>query len=162
MWTCGSGGQDLTRVPALLDAAYERLDADNAMRPTTITADGPWTRRSFASLLSRSATCSTLHEGEQASCKSAAFDLLDALSRSGALPMRAAALHVVLGATHCFDDSLMDTLVRKSVNPIARVERSNLIIASVVHAATPGQLVRREQRARLEGHSPALFVQPSE
>jgi len=152
-----AGGRDLTRVPAQLDAAYERLDLDHALRAATIAVGGPWERSQLPSLLSRAAVSSQLHEDEQQGAKAAAFDLLDALSRGGALPMRAASLHVVVGAAHSFDESLMDTLVQRSVNPIQQVERSTLILASVVHDRPAAELVRRDARARLEGHSPLLF-----
>ena len=40
------------------------------------------------------------------------------LTRAGALPIDAADLHVVLAATHVFDDSLMATVVEQNVNPM--------------------------------------------
>jgi hypothetical protein len=154
----GAGGRDLTKVPAALDAAFERLDHDNALRPTVITPASPWAKKSQASLLARSLTEATLHEDAQRDAKAAAFDLLDALSRSGALTMEHAALHVLLGATHCFDDALVDVVCAQSVNPIEKVERSTVIMASTIHGLPPAALLRREQLARIEGHSPALFA----
>ena len=35
------------------------------------------------------------------------------LSGAGALPLDATSLHVVLAATHCFDESLMSTLIER-------------------------------------------------
>ena len=153
-----SGGRDLTKMPAVMDAAFERLDHDNALRPTVITPSSPWSMKRLPSLLARAATTSTLYEDEQYEAKAAAFDLLDALSRSGALAMEHAALHVIVGATHCFDDSLLDVVCAQSVNPIEKVERSTIIMASTIHGLPPPELLRREQRARIEGHSPALFA----
>jgi hypothetical protein len=48
----------------------------------------------------------------------------------------------VIAATHCFDKSLVDTVIEGNVNPIAKVERSMLIVASVIHGVHDmGQLV---------------------
>ena len=64
-------------------------------------------------VLKRKPTSSALGTDEQKREKEKAFDLLDALSRSGDMPFDCAALHVVVAVTHCFDASLMDTVVVK-------------------------------------------------
>jgi len=90
--------RDLTKVPVQLDGNYERLDPDSALRATIIAPNGAWAKKSWASILSKEPKSETLGSDEQKSARAAAFDLLDALSRSGALPMEHAALHVVMGA----------------------------------------------------------------
>lgn len=50
-----------------------------------------------------------------------ALELLDALTRSGALVVEEAALHVILAATHAFDKGLVDTVVQDNLNPILQV-----------------------------------------
>ena len=45
-----------------------------------------------------------------------------------------AALHVVMGATHAFDNSLIDTVIQHYVNPIEKAERSLLIMATILPA----------------------------
>ena len=79
------------------------------------------------------------------------------MSRSGALPMEHAALHVVMGATHCFDLSLVDTVVQRSINPIEKAERSLLIMASTLHQRPAAELVHDAELPRLAGITPALF-----
>ena len=69
-----------------------------------------------------------------------------------------AALHVVISTTHCFGRTLMDTLTRDNVNPIAKVEHTQLIVASHVFGRPAGTLVADQHAARLKQTSPSLFL----
>jgi len=144
-------------VPGQLDRAYEALDPTNSLRASIISPSGAWTRKSYASLLSPEPVTAVLGSSEQGDCKTAAFELLDALSRSGALPMQHADLHVVMGACQSFEQSLMDSLVEGNINPIERAERSMLILASTLQQQPAAALVGPAQLERLAGLSPALF-----
>ena len=74
--------------------------------------------------------------------------------------MEHAALHVIMGATHRFEATLMDSIVQGNINPIEKVERSLLITASTLHALPPESLVQRERLARLTELTPTLFQLP--
>ena len=78
-----------------------------------------------------------------------AFDLLDALSRSGALPLEHAAVHVIVAATHCFERGLMATVVEDNIDPIDRVERSSIAMAAAIHEKPVDQLIAAAHAARL-------------
>ena len=68
------------------------------------------------------------------------------ITGSGSIPCDDAELHVVLAATHCFDRTLLDTVVVDNVNPIDKAERSMLILASLIHGRPAEELVVREQQ----------------
>ena len=156
------GGEDIdyTQIPALLDARFQTFDEDNCLRSTIIKPAQRWTLRSQAGLLSEPVQ-STLGKDEIKTKRNAAFDLLDALSRSGVLTIDFASLHVVLAATHCFDKSLINTVVQGNVNPIEKTERSSLIMASAIHDKTAAELVKGAQVPRLALYSSKLMdVQP--
>jgi hypothetical protein len=147
---------DYTKIPAALDAKFEALDEDSALRPTIIKPAKVWSKRSQASLLSKP-VASTLNVDAQRVEKNRAFDLLDALSRSGALPIDAAELHVVIASTHCFDKTLINTVIQDNVNPIEKVERSTLIVATTIHERPAIDLIRPEHVERVQQSSPMLF-----
>jgi hypothetical protein len=148
---------DFTKIPVELDQKFDKLDVDSALRPTTINIGLTWTKTSQAALLA-SPTTITLNTEEQKTEMNRAFDLLDALSRSGSLSFDHAELHVVVASTHCFDKTLMDTIVVDNVNPIEKVERSSLIIASTIHGLDAGELIKAEHLERVQAASPMLFI----
>ncbi|KOO32949.1 hypothetical protein Ctob_013122 [Chrysochromulina tobinii] len=120
---------------------------------------GPvWQKRAQKALLA-TPTTSSLGEAEQKSQKDAAFDLLDGLSRSGTLPIDCATLHVVLCTTHCFDDSLIDTVVVRNANPIEKLERSSLIIGETILGKPAQQLLRAEEVDRVAKFSAPMLLE---
>jgi len=149
--------EDYTSLPNKLDASFAKMDEDNALRSTIIKAGNVWSKSFQKGLLSKPSSM-TMHEKEQKDDKNAAFDLLDALSRSGVLSVDQASLHVVLVATHCFDKTLVETVVQDNVNPIEKVERSVLIMASTIHAVPPATLVQPAELTRVQTYSPTLFL----
>ena len=91
-----------------------------------------------------------------------AFDLLDAISRSGSLSIDVAAeLHVVVAVAHCFDKTIVETVIHDNVNPIASVERSLLLLASAILGSDQANqflLDGTDARRRLETSLPSYFA----
>jgi hypothetical protein len=152
-----TGSMDFTEIPKLLDEQFEAFDEDSALRPTRIRTGEVWTRKTQKRLLSK-LTMSLMPPDEQRSAKNQAFDLLDALSRSGALPITSAELHVMVAATHCFDKSLLETVIQDNVNPIEKLERSALIVASTIHGEPAIALLNNDQQSRVATYSPGLLA----
>ncbi len=151
---------DYTKIPSDLDAALEKMDLEGALRPAIINVGKTWSKRSQAGPgLMGNATNKLLAVAEQKLEKQACFDLLDGLTKSGseAFAIEGAALHIVVSTTHCFEKNVMDTLVRDSVNPIAKVEHSALIVASRIFEKPAEELVVENARERIAGLSPMLF-----
>lgn len=146
---------DYTRIPRELDKKFEAFDEDGALRPTIINPGDVWTRTASKGLLA-APTTAAMHTKEQKDEKNRAFDLLDALSRSGALPIDHASLHVVIAATHCFDKTLLDTVIQDNVNPIEKVERSIMLVATTVHGRDADELLLADQRSRFFTYTPQL------
>ena len=149
---------DLSAFPTLLEQRLLSHNADACLRPTIISVGDTWTKSCQKGLLSKPRSL-TLSATEQKTSRDQAFDLLDALTRSGALSIDCAELHVVVVSTHCFDTTLMDTVVQKSVNPIEKIEASMLIAASAVHDTAPVCLMAPAQMERVSLHSyPQLYL----
>jgi len=150
----------LTEYPKLLDGALREQNVRSSLRATILTPATSWEKSSTSS--SSSSSSSTLTENDLQREKSAAFDLLDALTRSGGLVCQFAELHVLLGASHSFAESVMDTVGLDGVDPILRLERSQLVLAGALFGISPGQLLPAgsKQLQRLQKLAPELFQIP--
>ena len=82
--------------------------------PTTFQGGGPTEVIAQEALLA-DPTTSTPTGNAQKKEKDAAFDLLDALTKTGGLAVEHASLHVVIAATHCFDKTVLQTIVQDNV-----------------------------------------------
>jgi len=160
----GAGGEsaatvDWTNIPKRMDESFEKLDTDSALRPTILKTSETWQRTTQNGLLSKPAVEYCFSLDDQRIERNRAFDLLDALTRSGAMSVETdSALHVVLCATHCFERSVMDTLVRDNMNPIEKAERSSLIMASTIHRLPAVAMIQAERLGEVSKWSPGLFV----
>jgi hypothetical protein len=47
---------------------------------------------------------------------------------------------VIVAATHCFDRSLMDTVIQRNMDPCQALEHSALIVQTTIHQ-TPARLL---------------------
>ncbi|KAL3906377.1 MAG: hypothetical protein SGILL_009294 [Bacillariaceae sp.] len=147
---------DFTGIPKQLDVVIEKFDQDAALRSTTIKTSDRWTRLRQENLLTKPET-STLGSDEIKSEKDKAFDLLDALSRSGSLPIPYSELHVIVCVTHCFEKSVMETVIQDNINPIEKLEMSTLVVASTIHGVAAQSLIANgSDRTRLGAAFPAL------
>ena len=150
-------GEDFSLVPKMIEARLEEFDEEGAVRPTIINSGSLFDKKSQANLLAEQVS-SVLDAEAQKVEKQKCFDLLDALTKSGALTVDAS-LHIVMAASHCFDKSVLNTLVQQNVNPIEAVERSTLILASVIHHKENfADLVRPSELQRVATYSSNLFI----
>ena len=140
---------DYTKIPTELNQKFEELDEDAALRATIIKLGNVWTKKTQEALLAPMTT-STLNKNQQKLEQNKAFDLLDSLSRSGSLQCEYASLHVVIASTHCFDKNLMDSVIQDNINPIEKLERSELIVATTVHRESAEELIKVSQKVRVE------------
>jgi hypothetical protein len=138
---------DFTQIPKELDAKFLAMmqpppESDNlarrpvndrsAVRSAIITCGNDWTLTEYENLFAGPKTRG-LDSMEQERERTRAYDLLQALSKSGALAFDDVDLHVVIAMTHCFDETLMRTVVQENVNPIESVEHSALLVAAAIH-----------------------------
>jgi hypothetical protein len=148
---------DFTLVPKLLDAVLEKHDRDGSLHSTKVEPFANWSRMRKENLLTPSKNEQLLPEAIETEQKKA-FDLLDALSRSGSLPIAQSELHVVVVVSHCFEEDVMSTVVKDNINPIEKVEKSSLIVASIIHGQAIEELVEDPTTLeRLRTTFPALL-----
>ncbi|CAJ1960166.1 unnamed protein product [Cylindrotheca closterium] len=148
---------DFTSIPKTLDATIEKFDKDSTLRSTKLKTMDTWSRKRQPDLLTKPTT-NTLAAKDVKSESNKAYDLLDAISRSGSLPIAYSDLHVVVCVTHCFAKDVMATVVEDNVNPIEKLEMSTLLLGSAIHGTKPIELIAEEaNRARFQSSFPLML-----
>ncbi len=148
---------DFTKLPGELDSKFEKYDPDAALRPTILNVGKQWNKRSQRTLLSP-VTAAGLDVAAQKLERNTCFDLLDALTNSGCIGFEGATLHIVMASTHCFADNLMNTLVKDNINPIEKLERSELIVATTIHRRKADDMLVLPEAERAKLYSPNVFL----
>lgn len=149
--------EDFTVIPKILDGKLERLDPSGSLRSTIIKAGDSWQRNRQENLLTET-SASTLRPDDIKTEKKKAFDLLDAMSRSGTLSIECSELHVFVAVSHVFDHDVVGTVIQDNINPISKVERSALLLASTSFGVSTGNLIGNDRDTqRLKTSFPLLF-----
>ncbi len=138
---------DFTSMPKLIDAKLDE-QSEGALKSTIIKTGQLWERRRKENLLLPSQR-SYLNE-EKKSEKNKAIDLLKAISRSGSLPIAKSDLHVIVSVSHCFHKNVLSTVIQDNINPIEQVEKSLLMIGSLIHSVEPPMLLSSEEAEKRE------------
>ena len=158
----GDGAIDFTAVPMILDAAIEQYAQGASLRSTTIKLSDWWTRNRQDNLLVQP-TAAVLHSDDLKTERNKAMDLLDALSRSGSLPIPFSELHVIVSVTHCFEHDIIQTIIQDNINPIEKLEQTTLLVGSAIYGVPACELIsNREDLLRLKGYFPALLGETTE
>lgn len=148
-----SGILDFSAIPKALDCGFEKY-TDNetyggTLRNVTLKTNPIWIKKRKPNLL-RPVETVTISSDEQKCERDRAYDLLDALSKSGALEIQTGELHMVVASCHSFEKSLVNTIIQDNINPIEKIERSNLIVASIIHGVEYSALLQESDLKRLE------------
>ena len=131
---------DFTAIPKQLDHMFESFDKDGALRTMTIKTGDKVVRKRQQNILTKMET-NELNNAARKNETDNALDLLDALSRSGSLPIVSGELHVIIGVRHSFEKNIMATVIEENINPIEKVDYSSLLIAASVHEAKIPELL---------------------
>ena len=153
---------DFTLLPKLLDTAIEKLNDESSMRSTIIKTGQEWVRNRQENLLSgRKKKRLGIEEIKLETNK--AFDLLDALGRSGSLPIESSELHVIVCASHCFQKDIISTIIEDNINPIQKLESSTILFASTIHGINARHLIKDQSELdRLARQHPLLLKDSDE
>lgn len=139
-----------TQIPKRLDGVFEKMEAGSKVRPVTLKPlEKGWTLKRKAGLIAKPvSTWTSKQELKEEHAKT--LDLLDALSRSGELPLTDTTLHVIIPVAHCFEETVMNTVVQENVNPMEVIERTYLAMCETIHDMDASKLLKPAELERLD------------
>lgn len=120
-------------LPQKINSEFEIHDVDQAVRPIITKVGDTWTKHYRKSLISLPQT-QTLSTDDLTKEKNKAFDLIDALSRSGSLDFDSGCqVHIFNAVCHSFDKTVLETLIQNNINPIQKLEGTMTLLSQIIH-----------------------------
>lgn len=132
----GNSAFDITAMPTLLDSNFDEYCNGSVLRAAILNSNLPWTLTRQQTILSASER-TLIGTEEAAREKLKAFELIDALTKSGGLTIDHASTHIIIATQHSFDNTLTNTVVQDNINPIEKLEVSALTAAATLHGCVP-------------------------
>jgi len=130
--------QDVFEMRRILENTFESDDVTaDAVHSCIIKTSIPWKLSKRGAIDGDDTIAHELQEEEIKSETSRALDLLDLLSRSGTLSLSHVDHHVIMGKSHWFEHSIMETLVQQNLNPLSCLERSAVIFSETLQKGLP-------------------------
>ena len=121
---------DFTAIPLKLENKLGAISNEIELAPTIIKIGDVWERRQ-STLVGAKDVLQTLSTKDQKQESKRAMDLLDALSRSGAISLQNVSLHVLIPTTQCFGKALMSSLVQDNMDILGVIDTASTIVDSV-------------------------------
>ena len=90
--------------------------------------------------------------------KNKAFDLLDAITKSGALPLKCAEFHLLIATAHSFPQSIMCALARDNIDIVTSMNRTVMIAAATVLGVPVSELLTERARAEMQSELADLLT----
>ena len=130
-------GHDFTTLPSELDRRC--AEHDSTLKPTMIELGDEWSLKYQTGILGPTSE-KNIPEDAQREKMQEAFSLLNALTRSGEIPITDAALHIMVVSTHPVAADMIGTVARENRNPIKQAKRDDEILANVIHGRPISEL----------------------
>jgi hypothetical protein len=138
---------DYTQIPSQIEKVFHQYDPSGSVRPTIINIGKIWKKETRQSILAPFVT-KFLANDEQLKAKNEAFQLLDCLTKSGSICVTHCQFHILISSTHCYNDTLLNSVIQHNSNPIEEIERSSLIIASIIHQERSWNMINESEKER--------------
>lgn len=136
---------DLSALSNKLQNYFDQYSSSQSIRPGIIRTGPIWKKQHQENFFTPSREIQFNSE-EQRKEKQRAFDLLDALTRSGGLTIDDATVHVILASSHYFPQSLLDTVIQKNLNPLIKLEETTLLMSRVIHNKEINELIVENEK----------------
>ena len=125
---------DFSRIPSTLEQKFSSTtETAVALRPLTLKTGDSWSKLKYSSLLDSQGKMISLSGPSLKSEKEAAFNLLDALTKSGTVPLKEASVAIIFGFSHSWAESILRTVAKRNRNPLEIATNTAIELARTLH-----------------------------